>query len=33
MLALGVKRQVVSEVLGHASIRIAADVYGGGFNR
>jgi integrase len=28
MLASGVKLQVVSEVLGHASIRMTADVYG-----
>jgi integrase len=28
MLANGVKLQVVSEVLGHASIRMTADVYG-----
>jgi integrase len=28
MLAQGVKLQVVSEVLGHASIRMTADVYG-----
>jgi integrase len=28
MLASGVKLQVVSEVLGHASIRMKADVYG-----
>jgi integrase len=28
MLASGVKFQVVSEVLGHASIRMTADVYG-----
>ncbi|NNN09285.1 MAG: tyrosine-type recombinase/integrase, partial [Acidimicrobiaceae bacterium] len=28
MLAQGVKLQVVSEVLGHSSIRMTADVYG-----
>jgi integrase len=28
MLAMGVPLQVVSEVLGHASIRMTADVYG-----
>lgn len=28
MLASGVKLQVVSEVLGHSSIRMTADVYG-----
>jgi integrase len=28
MLAQGVKLQVVSQVLGHASIRMTADVYG-----
>jgi integrase len=28
MLAEGVKLQVVSEVLGHSSIRMTADVYG-----
>ena len=28
MLANGVKLQVVSEVLGHSSIRMTADVYG-----
>jgi len=28
MLAQGVKLQVVSDVLGHASIRMTADVYG-----
>ena len=28
MLASGVKLQVVSQVLGHSSIRMTADVYG-----
>jgi integrase len=28
MLAQGVKLQVVSEVLGHSSIRMTSDVYG-----
>jgi integrase len=28
MLAQGVKIQVVSDILGHASIRMTADVYG-----